>query len=202
MTPLIATAVLLGFWPVAGPAVRWAGIGAVLGSIHPVAALGSVLIPTALVLRRGPFRSRGTQGGQALLADQVALGLRAGLTLEGSLHEAVPDLDPQAASRVRGVLREARRIGLASVLADATGSGERLFRIAARAVRTGAPLIPAVEGLADELRHEEHTRRTARARRLPVRLLLPLALLILPGFVLVVVAPALIGSLARLEIGW
>jgi hypothetical protein len=37
-----------------------------------------------------------------------------------------------------------------------------------------------------------------RARRLPVRLLLPLALLILPGFVLLAVGPAVLQGLARL----
>ena len=40
------------------------------------------------------------------------------------------------------------------------------------------------------------------AKRLPVRMLLPLALLILPGFVLALIGPALAGSLARLDIGW
>jgi len=137
-----------------------------------------------------------------LLADQVALALRAGLTLEGAFREVRADLPDAMAREIECLLREARLGGLGRALASASGHGERLYRITDRAVRSGAPVGPAVEALAEELRHEDHARRTADARRLPVRLLLPLALLILPGFVLALVGPALVGSLARLDIGW
>ncbi len=140
--------------------------------------------------------------GPLLLADQVALGLRAGLTLEGALRAAVPDLPPNLQADVGGVLRRARSRGMAAALAAAAGDGGPLYRITERAVRTGASLAAAVEALAGELRHEDHSRRVADARRLPVRMLLPLALLILPGFVLALVGPALLGGLARLDIGW
>ena len=43
-----------------------------------------------------------------------------------------------------------------------------------------------------------HAERITVARRLPVRLLLPLALLILPGFVVLAVGPAVLQALARL----
>jgi hypothetical protein len=45
-------------------------------------------------------------------------------------------------------------------------------------------------GFAAERRHAEQACNLERARRLPVRLLLPLALLILPGFMVLVVGPA------------
>lgn len=201
MIACAGSALLIGAWPRATDAVRWIGVGAVAALIHP--ALG-MLAPIAflaagMAARRDPV----AQGSEVLLlADQVVLGLRAGLTLEGALREAGTDLNPAMTGEVRGVLRVARRSGLGPALAGASGPGERLFRITADAVQTGAPLAPAVEALADELRHEDHARRMAAARRLPVRLLLPLALLILPGFVLVVIGPALLGSLARLEIAW
>lgn len=195
------SALLIGAWPRATDAVRWIGVGAMAAVIHP--ALGMlapiILLAAGVAARRGSA-SRGTE--VLPLADQVALGLRAGLTMEGALREAGTDLAPAMTGEVMGVLRAARHSGLGPALAGASGSGERLFRITADAVQTGAPLAPAVEALAGELRHEDHASRMAAARRLPVRLLLPLALLILPGFVLVVIGPALLGSLARLEIGW
>jgi pilus assembly protein TadC len=92
------------------------------------------------------------------------------------------------------------RLGVAAALAAATGRGEGLYRLTARAAATGAPLAAAVEAFAAERRHADHARRLEAARRLPVRLLLPLALLILPGFVVLVVGPALLDSLARLEV--
>jgi hypothetical protein len=152
---------------------------------------------------RRPQRRPATPGdGSLLLADQVGLGLRAGLTLEGALRAALPVLPASLAAEVGGVLRRARSVGLMAALVGTRGAGDRLYRITERAVRTGAPLAAAVEALAGELRHEDHARRVAEARRLPVRMLVPLALLILPGFVLALVGPAVAGSLARLDIGW
>jgi len=201
MAVCAGTAVLVAAWPRAEEAVRWIGVGAVAALVHPV--LG-VAAPIALLAAGALAASRPVPHGPdvLLLADQVVLGLRAGLTLEGALREAHSDLAPAMGGEVAALLRAARHSGLGPALAGASGRGERLFRITADAVQTGASLAPAVEALSDELRHEDHARRLAAARRLPVRLLLPLALLILPGFVLVVVGPALLGSLARLEIGW
>lgn len=70
--------------------------------------------------------------------------------------------------------------------------------VARRALSTGAPLIPAVSGHAARLRDEERSRQLSAARRLPVKLLFPLALLILPGFLVLTIGPAVLGSLERL----
>ncbi|MFM2072531.1 MAG: putative type secretion system protein [Actinomycetota bacterium] len=65
--------------------------------------------------------------------------------------------------------------------------------------RTGLPLAPMLERLADDAR--QHRRRHAEmsARELPVRLTFPLVLCTLPAFVLVAVAPLLIGALSSLR---
>ncbi|MBU1226948.1 MAG: type II secretion system F family protein [Actinobacteria bacterium] len=195
----LGTALLISAGPALSIPIRYAAVGAIGALIHPMIGLSLVLVVLAMA---APRRKRGDDGGALLLADQVALALRAGLTLEGALREARPDLPEALAGEVGHLLREARLGGLGRALASAGGAGERLYRITDRAVRTGAPVGPAVEALAEELRHEDHARRAAEARRLPVRLLLPLALLILPGFVLALVGPALVSSLARLDIGW
>ncbi len=69
----------------------------------------------------------------------------------------------------------------------------------AAADRYGLPLAPVLARLADEAR--DHRRRTgeARARQLPVRLSIPLVLCTLPAFVLVAIAPLLIGALSSLR---
>ncbi|MCB2223364.1 MAG: type II secretion system F family protein [Actinobacteria bacterium] len=199
MTAAVLTAAMVATgWARLPEAWRMAGVGAAAALLHPAAVAAAAAALALPSLRR---RAR-PAGGALLLADQTALGLRAGLTLEDSLREAAADLPPATAAEVLGVLRAARRHGLGEALRDAGGEAERVYRITERAVRTGAPLGEAVEALAAELRHEEHARQMAAARRLPVRMLLPLALLILPGFVLALVGPAVVSSLARLEIGW
>jgi tight adherence protein C len=152
------------------------------------------------VFQRRRLTAAAAEADVVLLADLLALGLGAGLSLPLALDEACPELDPALAAEVLALRRAMDRLGVAAALAGATGRGERLYRLTARAAATGAPLAAAVEAFAAERRHAEQARHLESARRLPVRLLLPLALLILPGFVVLVVGPALLESLARLEI--
>ena len=81
-----------------------------------------------------------------------------------------------------------------------TADGHGLMVVVHRALLTGAPLEPAVSGYATTLRNEERSRELTAARRLPVKLLFPLALLILPGFLILTIGPAVLGSLERLGI--
>lgn len=57
----------------------------------------------------------------------------------------------------------------------------------------GTPLVPTLQRLADDLRIHRQRRAEARARRVPVRLLLPLVLCVLPSFALLTVAPLFAG---------
>lgn len=151
-------------------------------------------------LRRPRQEAAAAEGDVVLLADLVALGLGAGLSLPAALDEAAEEVVVPLAGEVRRLRRAMDRMGVSAALAVAEGRGERLYRLTSRAAATGAPLAAAVEAFAAERRHAEQARHVERARRLPVRLLLPLALLILPGFVVLVVGPALLESLARLEV--
>jgi hypothetical protein len=98
---------------------------------------------------------------------------------------------------VGDVLRRSVRGGLGQALAAADGHGRRLYAGAARAVVTGAPLVPAVDAFVREAVAERRAADLESARRLPVRLMLPLALLILPGFVLLTVGPTVLAALER-----
>ncbi len=85
-----------------------------------------------------------------------------------------------------------------AALDGAGGHATDLYRLVARALATGAPLVDAVDGFATDRMQMRRQRTLTAARRLPVILVFPLALLILPGFVLVTVAPALIAALERI----
>jgi tight adherence protein C len=66
------------------------------------------------------------------------------------------------------------------------------------AERYGAPLAAPLALAADELRRKRRHQLEQAARRLPVRLLFPLALGVLPAFVLLTVVPLVATSLPGL----
>lgn len=61
----------------------------------------------------------------------------------------------------------------------------------------GDPLEPALTRLADRLHFEQRSRAEADARRMSVRLVLPLVCCTLPGFVLIGIAPVVVDALWR-----
>jgi tight adherence protein C len=66
-------------------------------------------------------------------------------------------------------------------------------------MRTGLPLAPMLERLADDARQHRRRHAEASARELPVRLSFPLVVCTLPAFVLVAIAPLVIGALSSLR---
>lgn len=146
-------------------------------------------------------RRRQQQAAQrelVLLGELVALGLGSGLPFLTALDTAAHELSTGLRREVEDVLRVARRRGSAAALAAGGGTARRLYVLAARASATGAPLRDAVEAFVEEARTQRRVALAAAARRLPVLLTFPLALLILPGFVLLTVAPAFVGALERI----
>lgn len=76
----------------------------------------------------------------------------------------------------------------------------RLGSAMARAHRTGAPVVPAVERLADELARSAHAEVEDRARAVGVKAAVPLGLCLLPAFVLIGIVPVVAGLLASLNL--
>ena len=88
-----------------------------------------------------------------------------------------------------------------SGLDHALGSGPfaRAFDAAQRSSVTGARLADRLVDLAREVRADEAAAERERIERLPVKLLFPLAFLILPGFVLVAVVPSILSGIGQLS---
>lgn len=95
-------------------------------------------------------------------------------------------------------LRKVARVALVAGLAAAVPHADEVLRpvIAqlARAQRSGASLSGAMRRMIDNGLAEERSRKIARARALPVRLMVPVTLLMLPGLVLLLYAPSLLAS--------
>ena len=136
----------------------------------------------------------------AALCDLTTIGLTGGLGIQPALEIASGHIGPALADDIGRVLRQARVAGIAAAMLGAGGSGQRLYRVIGQAAATGAPLLSSVARLADDLHAEQATIRLQEVRRLPVALLFPLTLLILPGFLLLTIAPVIVDSLARLAI--
>lgn len=134
-----------------------------------------------------------------VLGDLSLLGLSAGLGLGESLRLASESLSATVEAEVDAALRRSRLVGLSGSLAAASGHCARLFQLSARAVATGAPVSGAIDAFVDDATSRQRERSLTAARRMPVKLLFPLTLLILPGFMVLTVGPALLGSLQRLS---
>ncbi len=116
--------------------------------------------------------------------------LRSGSSALGALQataRAFPD-DPELAK----VARVAAISGLSEAVASAHGEMRSLLSQLARAQRSGASLSASVRSMIESDIASERTRRIARARTLPVRLMIPISLLVLPGLVLLFYAPSLL----------
>lgn len=94
--------------------------------------------------------------------------------------------------------RRARRLGTAAALASAGGPLAPLMHRLADAAASGSPPEPALRSYIDMERRRRQAEAVERARRLPVRLMVPMTLLILPGFVLMVYGPAFIDLVTSL----
>ncbi len=181
-----------------------AGVGVALVLTHFPAILLPILISVLVVAGRRRLRMR-TEADRirredtATLAELTAIGLTGGLGLQPALALAADALGGPIGTEAEAVLRQVR-VGGAVTLATAGGSGGDLYRTMGRAAASGASLLGPVTRLADDLHAELATIRLQAVRRLPVTMLFPLTLLILPGFLLLTVAPAVLEGFSRLDL--
>lgn len=179
-----ACALAANWWP--GPTVFGAAV--------------AILLWHARNLRSRRRQKAAAEQEVVLLGHLVTMGVRAGLAPAESLARARSVLTSGLIQEVDRVLRRATLIGPGPALAEATGYGAPLYRLMSRAVQTGAPLAEAVEAATSEMTRDRVAQRLEEARRLPVRLMVPLALGILPGFVLMVLGPVVNEAIAQFAI--
>lgn len=117
--------------------------------------------------------------------------LRGGLSVLAALTEVAAVLPRYSSLRI--VSRVARISGLIAALPYADDRLRPVIAQLARAQRSGASLSGSMRRMLDNELAADKTRRIARARTLPVRVMVPVTLLMLPGLVLFLYAPTLLG---------
>lgn len=197
-----------------GPArrrrLRRTGIGAGVVGATLLDPLLAVAVVVGVVGRRPLTRAfvrrsrrRAVDRSAADAIDLLVLVVRAGLTP----HQAVRVLASRGPDACReGFVRVVRRVDHGAALADALSAltdelGPRFASVAdtlASAERRGTPLSSALDQLAADARRHRRAAADAAARALPVRLAFPLVCCVLPAFVLVAIAPAVLAALSSL----
>lgn len=178
--------------------VRAAGLlGALLVGVLTHLLVTAVLV--VVVWRATRPRSPPTDPLVAHAAELVAVAVSAGCAASTSLRLAADEAPPLAV-----VLRRVAfdlDVGNDPAAGGAVGVPAGVDRLAMALVtagQLGAPLTPTLRRLAADLRGEELARVLAATERLPVRLTVPTALLLLPGVLLAVGAPIVVSALTRL----
>lgn len=156
-----------------------ASFGVIVGGIP----IGIVALAVGEVVPRLRRRRREEPDGIDVAARLLVM-IGSGLPVMSALERvagSVADIQP--------VARRARRLGTAAALASTTGPLAPLLRRLADAAASGAAPEPALRAYIETERRRRLTEVVERARAMPVKLMVPMALLVLPGFVLMVYGP-------------
>lgn len=163
----------------------------------PAGALGGMLLPLAIAKARSrPAPDPPVRLVLLLLLVEIRSGLSVLAALQ-QVSEALPNH-----SELRRVTRVAAVSGLTVAIAYAGAPLRPVVAQLARAQHSGGALASTVRRLIEEDLFKERATRLAKARSLPVKLMVPLTLLVLPGLVLLLYAPSLIQLFDDLTGAW
>lgn len=148
---------------------------------------------------RAPNRRRPVGEEDVLaVARLLSIALSAGLPLPAALAYAADEVEGPVEEELRSLLRRSRVRGTALALVETAGPLAELATRLARAQVTGAPMAEAVAAFVRSRRAELRGRALERTRTLPVKLIVPVSLLLLPGFLALVVGPTVVTQLGDL----
>lgn len=205
-TALVALAALTG-WALLGTLDRRLGTRATRRRLHPA---GHRRIGARLPGRpRWLPSTAGRVDAVAHLPDAVdalAVAARIGLAPQGVVGLVAERAPPPWNAALVAVLERTRRGERFADALDELGRvgdgqvGQPLRAVLRAAADDGADLVPALDRLAADARDLRRRRAEEAARRVPVRLLLPLVACSLPAFALLTIVPIVAGALRGLAI--
>lgn len=152
--------------------------------------------PDVIISARASERQRAILYDLPDVLDQMTICMEAGLGFEGAMARASASNDGPLAQELVRMLQEIQvGIGRREALSALAGRNDvpdlRHFVTALQQAETyGVPIARVLHGQADELRTKRRQRAEEAARKLPLKLLIPLVLFVLPPLFIVLVGPA------------
>jgi hypothetical protein len=201
MSMAIVVLAILGYMLVPSRAVLVLCGLAVVALVHPLLAI--VLFASGVAVAHGVRigRRRGsaaTADSDAVLAiELVELGVTSGLPFRNAAALTAKQMVDPVANEISQALRS---LNAGQQPSFTSADVQSLFGAAQASEATGMPVASMLNALALDRRRDAAASARERLAKLPVKMLFPLALLILPGFVLLTVVPPLVSGLSRLGV--
>lgn len=163
---------------------------ALTGLLLAAALVGVVRLPRPIRRRRNR-----PEVDVLVVARLLALSIASGRPLGRALTDVRQRLPESYAPAIDDILNRAHRDGLTRSLIETTGPLADLAERLAKAQVTGAPAGPAVDAFIAMMHDARRFQAVEEARTIGVKLVVPLTLLLLPGFIALVVAPFVLEQL-------
>lgn len=160
----------------------------------------AALVVVVLRWRRPRRRGRSEPPSIRVVLILLLVELRSGQSVLAAIQGASRALPEHEG--LSSVARMASVGGLTAAVSYAPQGLRPVVAQLARAQRSGSSLSETVRRLIEDDLAEERARRLSRARSLPTRLMVPVTLLMLPGLVVLLYAPSLLGLYRDLLGGW
>jgi tight adherence protein C len=174
------------------------GAGRILVGLFFAAA--GILLPGFLLSKAATRRSEKIDSELPHFVDQLALVIEAGMSFDAAVTYLADVNDGPLADEMKRVLTELRvgesRKTAIRNFAVRVGSDDAMaFANAVLASdQLGSPLSGILRAQATDLRHRRQMYAEERAQKAPVKMLLPMAIFILPVMFVLILAPAFLGS--------
>jgi len=174
------------------------GVGRVLVGLFFAAA--GILLPGFLLSKAASRRADQIDAELPHFVDQLALVIEAGMSFDSAVTYLADVNEGPLADEMKRVLTELRvgesRKTAIRNFAERVGSEEAMaFANAVLASdQLGSPLSGILRAQASDLRHRRQMYAEERAQKAPVKMLLPMAIFILPVMFVLILAPAFLGS--------
>lgn len=149
----------------------------------------AVLVVNPPRVRAGRRAPRRADVDVVHVAQLLALAVSSGRPLAVALRDVRTRLPESSRVCIDDVLARATRTGLARALAETTGPIGGLSARLATTQITGAPVGPALDAFVAASHDARRARAVEDARTIGVKLVVPLTLLLLPGFIALVIGP-------------
>ncbi|HEY5649866.1 MAG TPA: type II secretion system F family protein [Acidimicrobiia bacterium] len=165
-----------------------------------MAVIGAVVAWFIVSARRPRLhrRLRDEEPDELLVARLLALTVSAGHPIGRALGEVNGRLPEHHRAAIDDILGRARHLGIARALVETRGPLSGLTARLAKAQVTGAPILPALDAYIAMVHDARRAAALEDARTIGVKLIIPLTLLLLPGFIALVIAPLVLEQLGGL----